>query len=188
MTSMNRYLLGDLQQTFYDVMESEGYDPDNLLKNFMIDCLRDCDWILEPVKTGFKLPRNISKIKNMNKFRIQKYRNGKCVNYGYYSSLDDAIAVKEKLEECDWDKSKLDEIRRSLKIRKKYKNYSHIKREDKYRVRKSLDGKMIYYGDYDTEEMAKQIVEELEKVDWDKSKLYGIVQSITEKEELKGVV
>ena len=44
----------------------------------------------------------------------------------------------------------------------------------KYVVLKKIDGKMIYFGRYGSEDEAKKIVEELKKVDWDKSQLKRI--------------
>ena len=38
------------------------------------------------------------------------------MTFGTYASMDEACRVIEKLIECDWDKSKLDEIKKELNI------------------------------------------------------------------------
>lgn len=53
-----------------------------------------------------------------------------------------------------------------------YKYYHYDKDMNKYRVRKVKNGKYMSFGFYDTEEEAKQVVEKLKKVDWDKDKIF----------------
>ena len=55
--------------------------------------------------------------------------------------------------------------------RTNYKHYHFDKNMQKFRVRKVKNGKYMSFGFYDTEEEAKQVVEELKKVDWDKRRL-----------------
>lgn len=50
------------------------------------------------------------------RYAIRKTINGKRMTFGTYASMDEACRVIEKLIECDWDKSKLDEIKKELNI------------------------------------------------------------------------
>lgn len=54
---------------------------------------------------------------------------------------------------------------------KKVKHYHYDKQRKKFRVRKVINGKYVCFGYYETEEEAQKMVEELKKVNWDKSKL-----------------
>ena len=47
-------------------------------------------------------------------FNIRKYVNGEQIYYGYFKELDDAVKVRDKLMECDWDKSQLPRIMEEL--------------------------------------------------------------------------
>ena len=64
------------------------------------------------------------------------------------------------------------------------KNYSYYKNANKFVVKKSVfdekKGSMVngYYGLYEREDVVQRIVEELEKVDWDKSKLDEIKEKV----------
>lgn len=72
------------------------------------------------------------------------------------------------------------------KIKKPPKYYSYDKNAKKYAVKKSVYNRdtgrvgYVYYGLYSSEDVAKLIVEELKKVDWDKSKLEDIKLSVGE--------
>lgn len=52
-------------------------------------------------------------------YRLRKMRNGEHVGFGVYYCFDDARRVRDKLQEHDWDKSRLDEICKTLSIRRK---------------------------------------------------------------------
>jgi len=52
-----------------------------------------------------------------------------------------------------------------------HKHYHFDKSMGKFRVRKVKNGKYMSFGFYDTEREAKQVVERLKEVDWDKTKL-----------------
>ena len=58
----------------------------------------------------------------------------------------------------------------SLKINNNFKYYHYDKVKKKYRVRKVKNGKYMSFGFYDTEEEAKQRVEELKKINWNEIK------------------
>lgn len=82
------------------------------------------------LKTALKKPpKNVAGVtrdsnigKHKNRFQIQKYYDGKHHYYGRYDSLDDAILVKEKLEECNWDKTRLPDILEEAGIKRKIRD------------------------------------------------------------------
>ena len=59
----------------------------------------------------------------------------------------------------------------NIKRNQNHKFYHFDKNRGKYRVRKVRHGKYMCFGFYDTENEAKQVVEQLKAVDWDKSRL-----------------
>lgn len=58
----------------------------------------------------------------------------------------------------------------------KYYNYDKILK--RYRVSRTINRKRISYGTYKTEKEAQLVVQELEKHDWDREKLYSIRESL----------
>lgn len=56
------------------------------------------------------------------------------------------------------------------------KNYT--RNGGKYRVYKQIKGEVVSFGQYETEEIAIRIVDELRNVGWDKSKLEGILEKL----------
>ena len=53
-----------------------------------------------------------------------------------------------------------------VKINQDFKYYHFDKQRGKYRVRRVINGKFLSFGFYDTENEAKQRVEELKKNNW----------------------
>lgn len=51
------------------------------------------------------------------RYRIQKVINGRKISYGTYDTLEEAILVRDKLMECDWNKKQLQEIKDELGIK-----------------------------------------------------------------------
>ena len=58
-------------------------------------------------------PENMAYIHkhNIDKFAVIKLKDGKKVYFGAYETVDIAQKVRDKLIKCNWDKSKLDEIK-----------------------------------------------------------------------------
>ena len=52
-----------------------------------------------------------------NHFMINKEVNGKTEGFGTYATLQDAIIIRDCLILCNWDKSKLAEIKEKCKIK-----------------------------------------------------------------------
>ena len=51
------------------------------------------------------------------RYRIRKKDNGKAVSYGTYATIEEAMMVRDKLVECDWDKKQLQKIKDELNIK-----------------------------------------------------------------------
>ena len=51
------------------------------------------------------------------RYRIQKIINGRKISYGTSDTLEEAILVRDKLMECDWNKKQLQEIKDELGIK-----------------------------------------------------------------------
>lgn len=51
------------------------------------------------------------------RYRIQKVINGRKISYGTYDTLEEAIAVRNLLILCDWDKTQLQKIKDTLGIK-----------------------------------------------------------------------
>ena len=120
--------------------------------------------------------------------------NFNIVEYDPYSELDDfakdynsrELYVYELREKYDWSpnvfqKMKQEAINRGLISSERYvakkhkpKCYYFHKDVNLFCVVKTVNHQRTYFGGYHTEEEALKIIEELEKVDWDKSKLRGI--------------
>lgn len=48
------------------------------------------------------------------RFYIRKRRRNKIRSYGGYSTLEEAIKVRDKLMNCEWDRSKLEQIKKEV--------------------------------------------------------------------------
>lgn len=131
----------------------------------MIIELNKVNWIIEDLPEEFKInkyEREKAKYyrydEHAKKWRIYKTVDGKYTNFGYYDTEEEAQAMVKYLKENNWDRSLLD-----IGNFKYYKKYG-----DKYQIKKRLDGKMEYFGTYDTEEQAKEAVELLKQNKWNK--------------------
>lgn len=58
------------------------------------------------------------------------------------------------------------------------KNYTYSTIKNAFIVKKSINGKEIYYGSYKKEKDAQQIVDELKKANWDKNELPRIKEEV----------
>lgn len=63
-----------------------------------------------------ELPQNVY-LTRSGKFQILKGRTGcTSLNFHTYNNLEDALKIREKLVECDWDKSQLPRIKKELGV------------------------------------------------------------------------
>ena len=126
-----------------------------------------------------------------------------CVNYriieGDYSKYDefvrlyndyslDVLEIKKQIGNNIYSKLRKEALEKgdikprpfNLRRNVKYKYYHYDKDRKQYRVRKVKNGKYMSFGFYDTEEEAKEKVEQLLAVDWDISKLVGLNENDSE--------
>lgn len=64
------------------------------------------------------------------------------------------------------------------KKQRKHKFYYYDRIHKGFRVQKTVGGEQRYYGIYRNKETTEKIVEELKKVDWDKSQLEAIKEKV----------
>lgn len=121
------------------------------------------------------------------KWVLSKVINGKREYYGTFRNKEDGIAVREKLKEYNWDKSKLPQIHKELNYsmelrlaeQKPRRNINTI--NGKYVIQKSINGKSSYFGTYKSLKTAQLVRNELIKCNWDKKQLNKIKNKIEEK-------
>lgn len=97
-------------------------------------------------------------------YRIQKWINGKSVNYGSYSTLEDAIKWRDYFQNRKWDEC-YDERSKHSTACPKY--ISYIKKTNLYIIQKTINGKREYFGHFKNYSDAIEEVELLKKYDWD---------------------
>lgn len=122
------------------------------------------------MKKKSNLPRNIRKRKD--KYLLYKIKGGKEFYYGIYSSLDEAIAMKEDLINHDWDKSYFHEKygnSNNMGRPKKNKLPMYIRQiGERYELVKNIDGKLSYFGRYDNLDDAISMKRLMVDNDWNK--------------------
>lgn len=110
-----------------------------------------------------------------NTFRISKVLNGHKIEFSTYKTHEDAICVRDKLMECDWDKNRLPEIWESTGVkptrrggyrRNKPHYYYHRKKDDMWVIQRIINGDKPYLGEYKTEKAAALAVSLFEKYGW----------------------
>ena len=111
---------------------------------------------------------------------IRKLKNGSFVvhkdgePYGTYSDIRDALHDRDLLVECDWD---VTEMNARDEIPNKYydmelppsRRYITLKRQDNreyYTIRKTIDGKQVWFGQFKTFKEAVERRDELERCGW----------------------
>lgn len=67
----------------------------------------------KPKPKGHNNPLNITLDRKGSRtfFKVQKYINGEYIYFGTYKKFTIAEKVRDKLNECDWDKSQLERIK-----------------------------------------------------------------------------
>ena len=93
--------------------------------------------------------------KNGNYYQIRKYFDGKMHFFGTYRSLDDAIKVRDVLDEVNYG------------LPNKEMRYISKQGKQGYRVRKTRNYEVIWDCVYPTLEMAMYERDLLESADWD---------------------
>lgn len=75
-----------------------------------------------------------------------------------------------------------------FEISRKYNNTNNVKinkdsyitktKSNKWAIRKSIKGKMCYYGTYNLKKEAQSVVQELIQIDWDANELPNILRKL----------
>ena len=91
-------------------------------------------------------------------FHIQKKICGKCLYFGIYRTEEEVKNRVEFLKKKNWNVKYM--VKQSPK-------YYHKVYNDKYQVCKKINNRMYYFGIYDTEEEAKNMVAFLKQHNWD---------------------
>lgn len=151
----------------YGVYDSEDESKQivNLLKehNWRLDNLSPEE--LKLIKLNkFKEFKNYTYVKDTGKWRV--YHNGR--NYGEYPTKKEAQQIVKLLRENDWRLDNLSEDELKLIKLPKPKGEPKYCYYNKGNGKWQITRKNKYYGYYDTEEEAQQIVELLKQNDWDK--------------------
>ena len=97
-----------------------------------------------------------------NNWRIDKNINAKKYYFGTYSTIEDAILMRDYFENKGWENC--------LNERLKHGNHpKYISGNSKkgYEVRKIIDGECNHFGTFHDLETAKQEVELCKKANWD---------------------
>ena len=106
--------------------------------------------------------------KRGNKFVITRKINGKYQSFGTYDTESEARAMVRKLWKYNWDINQLPpELKNRIKRTPTYYTCSN----GKYQISKKIGDTVHSFGAYSSEEEAKEMVEELKKVDWDINRL-----------------
>lgn len=131
--------------TFQEELRDTTISLEELLKKHELS-LKDAVNIKPPITKTRKKPRssNMRYISlNHNLYYIIKRVKSKQHYYGSYTSLTDAIKVRDKLMEYNWDKTRLDEACEAVNVTRR-----HYKKKDKSRgwCRYTLwDAWKVYY-------------------------------------------
>lgn len=100
-----------------------------------------------------------------NYYRVSKSINGELKNFGHYTTLDEAISVRDRLIRNNWDDSFLG-LRRVLRSSDSYNKHIH-KTSRGYDVVNRIDGELINFGSFETLEEAISYRDELEENNWE---------------------
>ena len=120
------------------------------------------------MKKKSNLPRNIRK--RGDKYLLFKINHGKEVYFGIYSSLDEAVNMKEDLIKHNWDKSYFREKYDKPKGRPKKNNLPTYIRAfgERFELIKNIDGKLRYFGRYDNLDEAVSMKKLIIENNWNK--------------------
>ena len=103
--------------------------------------------------------------KTGTKWKVQKYLNGKNETFGYYSTIEEALKVRDDLEDNNWKHSK---------PKKKYNRWNSEENPNRYitkvgtkwKVQKQIHKKHTNFGHYSTIIEAKAVRDNLIANNW----------------------
>lgn len=136
-------------------------------KTYKVDVYENLLTLHDDTRTPH-LPRNIKIFKG--RYMIIKIIEGKTNYYGIYNTLDEAVSVKQDLIEHDWN---IEYYRKHYKKKvlgrpnkKNIPTYIRKTSNNKYEICKSLNGKLKYFGRYNTISEAVKVRDKLISIDW----------------------
>ncbi|WP_413826865.1 hypothetical protein [Methanobrevibacter sp. UBA313] len=101
-----------------------------------------------------------------NTFKIIKYVNNKQEYFGCTNTYEEAVNLKKKCEENNWDKKILNQKGEVQDHKTNPMRHIH-KNRDKYYVNKFKDGKLVYYGLFHNLEDAIRFRDYAEANNWE---------------------
>lgn len=103
--------------------------------------------------------KNIYWHRVVGKYYIQKIIDNKSCGFGCYSSLEEAKKVRKDMSMHDWDREY---------FVSKYRSRRHIYETPygQFQIKKSIDGRVKHFGNYDTLEEAMEVRDELIMNNW----------------------
>ena len=107
--------------------------------------------------------------KNGSNWRIDKEVNGKKYYFGAYSTLEDAMIMRDYFESKGWENCLNERLEHGNKPK-----YISGNSERGYEVRKIINGECNHFGLFHDLEEAKREVELCKKANWDYEKLCNI--------------
>ena len=155
----------------YCIIRGDNYDLSRH-KN-LLQAIRERDKIISnggfELAVGYRLKHHGKHYyKRGDKYIVTRVVDGKAQHYGTYETESEAKAMVRKLWKYNWDKEKLpDDLKKIIRRTPKYYTLSN----GKYQISKKIGDKQVSFGAYDTEAEAKEMVQELKKVNWDINQL-----------------
>lgn len=168
--SKDRYIV--IKTCDYTHHNYGSYDTEEEAKK-IVELMKKNNWRLSNLSEEELKLIKLNKLKNYKYYYYNKrnnhwtiYRNGSY--YGSYKDEETAAQVVTALKQVNWDKNKCPLID-ELKIKRPgAKHYCYNKVVKKYQIVKSIKGKSISFGYYDTEYEAQKIVQLLKENNWNK--------------------
>ena len=122
---------------FFEELHDTSIPLDEVLCKYELNLESAMEIIPQPVVSKKETIVDMHNIYYINGYyRIRKMINGEHVSFGVYYCSDDAGRVRDKLQEHEWDKTRLDEICKKLSIRRK----------EEYKPRKETDEVLYFMG------------------------------------------
>lgn len=122
------------------------------------DKLSKSYWNSESAGINFKDTKHIVKVGNS--YRISKMISGELNHFGHYKTLEEAIEIRDKLIENNWDKN-------IVNIPKRPDFERHIHKSSRgFRVVNRINGELVDFGIFDNLDEAISYRDNLEENNW----------------------
>ena len=114
---------------------------------------------------------------NSNELRIKDIKKQLNLSVGKYRDYREK-AIEENRLDFDTRKPQYYKKKQNKPLRAETAKHYHKCSKGGYTVSKSMNNREVYFGHYPTEDIAKQIVAKLKRVDWDKRELSRIQSEV----------